>query len=88
MTTLRKAFTVLTYGSYQPVEESPDSLFLWFRESDKEKLLIVLNFSDQVTNLPDRVKPVISERLIGNYTDTGNKEEVRAWEAIVYRCKI
>ena len=87
MTALRKAHPVLTYGSYQPLEETPDSLFLYFRESDKEKLLIVLNFSDQVTNFPDLVKPPISERLIGNYSDPGNAALVRPWESIVYRCK-
>ena len=87
MTNFRKANRVLTYGSYQPLEALPDSLFLYFRESDKEKLLIVLNFSDQVTNLPDLVRPKISERLIGNYSDPGNTDNVRAWEAIVYRCK-
>lgn len=86
MAALRKANPVLTYGSYQLVEETPDSLFLYFRESDKEKLLIVLNFSNQVTNLPDLVRPKISERLIGNYSDPGNADNVRAWEAIVYRC--
>ncbi len=86
MTAFRKANLVLTYGSYQPVEETPDSLFLYFRESGKEKMLIVLNFSDQVTNLPDHVVPMISESLIGNYPDSGNVNKVRAWEAIVYRC--
>jgi oligo-1,6-glucosidase len=86
MTALRKAHPVLTYGSYQPLEEAPESLFLYFRKSDKEKLLIVLNFSDQVTNLPDLVKPGISERLIGNYSDPGNEALVRPWESIVYRC--
>ncbi len=86
MTALRKAYPVLTYGTYLPIEETPDSLFLYFRESDKEKLLIVLNFSDQVANLPDLVRPMISERLTGNYPDTGNVEKVRPWEAIVYRC--
>jgi oligo-1,6-glucosidase len=87
MTAFRKANPVLTYGRYQPLEETPDSLFLYFRESDKEKLLIVLNFSDQVTNLPDLVRPMITERLIGNYPGPGNADEVRAWEAIVYRCE-
>ncbi len=86
MAAFRKANPILTYGSYQPFEEAPDSLFLYFRESDKEKLMIVLNFSDQVTNLPDLVRPIISERLIGNYSDPGSADNVRAWEAVVYRC--
>jgi oligo-1,6-glucosidase len=86
MTAFRKANPVLTYGSYRPMEEVPDSLFVYFRESAKEKLLIVLNFSDQVVNLPDRVRAAISERLAGNYTDGGSQESARAWEAIIYRC--
>lgn len=86
MAGFRKENEVLTYGSYQPLEDAPDSLFLYFRENAKEKLLIVLNFSDQVVNLPDRVRANISERLMGNYTDGDRGEKVRAWEAIIYRC--
>lgn len=86
MAALRKANLVLTYGSYVPLEVTPDSLFLYFRESGKEKLMIVLNFSDQVTNLPNLVKPMMTERIIGNYSDPGNADHVRPWEAVVYRC--
>ncbi len=88
MAGFRKTNEVLTYGNYQPVEETPDSLFLYFRENTKEKLLIVLNFSDQVVNLPDRVGAKISERLVGNYTESGSPDKARAWEAIIYRCLI
>jgi glycosidase len=88
MAAIRKANPVFSYGRYHPLNETSNSLFLYFRESEKEKLLIVLNFSEQVINLPDLVKPKISNRLIGNYEDTGSTENVRAWEAIVYRCII
>ena len=85
MTSFRKANRVLTYGDYQPLEEASDRLFLYLRESGKEKLLIVLNFSDQVINLPDLLVAKINERLIGNYEAAGSQQQVRAWEAIVYR---
>jgi glycosidase len=88
MAAFRKTNEVLTYGSYQPIVETPDSLFLYFRENTKEKLLIVLNFSDQVVNLPDRVRATISERLTGNYMESGSSDKARAWEAIIYRCLI
>jgi oligo-1,6-glucosidase len=88
MARFRKHNLVITYGSYEPLEEGPDSLFVYFRESDKEKLLIVLNFSDQLINLPNRVKAKISQRLIGNYSDPGSIDTVRAWEAVVYSCTI
>jgi len=51
-------------------------------------MLIVLNFSDQVINLPNRVKTKISQRLIGNYSTPGSVDKVRGWEAIVYGCII
>ena len=85
MTSFRKANRVLTYGDYQPLEEASDRLFLYLREGGKEKLLIVLNFSDQVINLPDLLVAKINERLIGNYEAAGSQQQVRAWEAIVYR---
>ncbi len=88
MAGFRKTNEVFTYGNYQPVEETLDSLFLYFRENTKEKLLIVLNFSDLVVNLPDRVRAKISERLAGNYTESGSPDKARAWEAIIYRCLI
>jgi oligo-1,6-glucosidase len=88
MAAFRKTHEVLTYGKFHPWEDIPDSLFLYFRENEKEKLLIVLNFSEQVVNLPDRVKTVIADRLTGNYTDYGSPDNVRAWEAIIYRCII
>jgi oligo-1,6-glucosidase len=88
MAAFRKKNEVLTYGSFQPLEERPDSLFLYFRENTKEKLLIVLNFSDQVVNLPDRVRATISERLTGNYMESGSSDKARAWEAVIYRCLI
>lgn len=86
MANLRKKNPVLTYGSFTPIDSGVDSLFLFFRESQEEKMLIVLNFSDQVANLPNQVIPVSSKRLIGNYPQGKSLQEVRPWEARVYSC--
>jgi oligo-1,6-glucosidase len=86
MVKLRKENPVLTYGSFRPFDSRVDSLFLFFRESQQEKLLIVLNFSDQVANLPNQVIPVLSKRLIGNYPEGKSPQELRPWEARVYSC--
>ncbi|MEQ1587933.1 MAG: alpha-glucosidase [Cyclobacteriaceae bacterium] len=86
MAKLRKENPVLTYGSFRPFDSGVDSLFLFFRESQQEKMLIVLNFSDQVANLPNQVIPVLSKRLIGNYPEGKSQEEFRPWEARVYSC--
>ncbi len=86
MAEIRKAHPILTYGSYQPLESGSDSLFLFFREWQQEKMLIVLNFSDQVTNLPNQVVPFLSNRLIGNYAEGKSPQEMKPWEARVYSC--
>ena len=86
MTQLRKAHPVLTYGTYRPFDTGNDSLFLFFRERQQEKMLIVLNFSNQVTNLPNQVIPFLTTRLIGNYPEGKSPQECRPWEARVYSC--
>ncbi len=86
MAKLRKENPVLTYGSFRPFDVGVDSLFLFFRESQQEKMLIVLNFSDRVANLPNQVIPVLSKRLIGNYPEGKSLQELRPWEARVYSC--
>lgn len=86
MAKLRKENPVLTYGSFRPFDVGVDSLFLFFRESQQEKMLIVLNFSDRVANLPNQVIPVLSKRLIGNYPEGKSLHELRPWEARVYSC--
>jgi len=86
MAKLRKEYPVLTYGSYQPVETGIDTLFLFFRQWQEEKMLIVLNFSDQVVNLPGQVIPFLTTRLIGNYPEGKSPQELQPWEARVYSC--
>ncbi len=87
MTQLRKAHPVLTYGAYRPFDTGNDSLFLFFRERQQEKMLIVLNFSNQVANLPNQVIPFLTNRLIGNYPEGKSPQELQPWEARVYSCK-
>ncbi len=87
MTQLRKANPVLTYGTYRPFDTGNDTLFLFFRERQQEKMLIVLNFSNQVANLPNQVIPFLTNRLIGNYPEGKSPQELQPWEARVYSCK-
>ena len=46
---LRKEHQLLTYGKYKPIETEAHNLFIFFREDEQEKLLILLNFSNEVT---------------------------------------
>lgn len=80
MASLRKAHPALTYGSYQPIEVGNEKIFSYFRESEKEKYQIVLNFSDESSIFPFEQ---VGEKLMGNYND--KSEGLRPWEAIVFR---
>jgi oligo-1,6-glucosidase len=86
MTTLRKSHKVLTYGDYLPIETNSEKTFLFFREGEKEKLLIVLNFSSEVINLPDHLIPENALLLVGNYSTSLLASQLRPWEAVVYQC--
>jgi glycosidase len=81
LTTLRKANPVFSYGSYQELE-SNSNLFAYYRQWQQEKMLIVLNFSDEVTNLPHEVQGLSKMKLIGNYSVS---DQVNPWEAAVYK---
>ncbi len=63
MVSLRKAHPALTYGSYQPIETANDKIFTYFRESEKEKYQIVLNFSDESSNFPLEMRREIDWEL-------------------------
>lgn len=83
LTTLRKANPVFSYGSYQVIETNSD-LLAYYRQWQQEKLLIVLNFSDEVTYLPEEVVGLSKVKLIGNNPNSSERE-LNPWEATVYK---
>ena len=86
MVSLRKTNPVLTYGSYQPIETGPDYVFSFVRQMEKEKVMIMLNFSDHTVKFPIE-DPHISKQLIGNYGDN-EKSALRPWEAVIFKSEI
>jgi len=85
LTTLRKANPIFSYGSYQALKTSAN-LFAYYRQWQQEKMLIVLNFSDQVANLPVEAQGLSKVKLIGNYANTS--DQLKPWEAAVYNVQI
>lgn len=79
---IRKAHPVLTYGAYKPVETDNEHLFVYYRESDEEKILVILNMSDTDTKFPSAVRDARGQVLIGNYANQ-TKDRMNSWEAIV-----
>jgi oligo-1,6-glucosidase len=84
MVDLRKSNLTLVYGRYVPCSTSPDSCFAYFRENEQEKLLVVLNFSNDKLILEDSLIPSNALRLIGNYP-TGDRQNLQPWEAVIYK---
>lgn len=84
LTRMRKSHSVFTYGTYNPMDTGEENLFIYLREWQQEKMLIVLNFCNEVTILPKEVHAMLVKRLIGNYPER-NSTELRPWEAGVYQ---
>ena len=83
MISIRKTSAVLKYGGLELVEIEESPLFIFHRILENEKWTIVLNFSSQAVILPLDITTG-KELIISNY---GNSivEEVRPWEAAVYK---
>ena len=56
---LGKGSDALRFGSYRPLDRTPDAVYAYVRESPAERLLIVLNFSaePQKLTLPSEIAP-------------------------------
>ena len=85
---LRKEHAIIVYGSYQLLLPEDPDLYVYTRELDGERLLVLCNFREQAKEcvLPQGWDPDRMERLIGNYQETklGTAIKLKPYEAIVY----
>jgi oligo-1,6-glucosidase len=86
MVSMRKNYPVLTYGSYLQLENEHEYLFSFTRQMEKEKLLIMLNFSDHTVKFPIEDLQHY-QKLIGNYGEL-DPFLLRPWEAVILKSKI
>ncbi len=88
---LRKTTPVMVYGTYDLILPAHEQIYAFTRTLDREKLVVILNFSDQnpVFELPEGISFSSASLLIGNYPPEGaedlRKFALRPWEARVYR---
>lgn len=87
---LRKNEPTLIYGKYEIIAEHHDQVFAYVRSLGRDRLLVALNFSGEtaVFALPGELDCDDCELMIGNYPasdDTLQYQELRPWEARVYR---
>ncbi len=85
MVKVRKSFLALYNGDYKPIDTPAKELFLFFRENEEEKMLIALNFSERAINLPLPIN--WQTKVLSNYEDQGLTNQLRPWEAIIFKVK-
>ncbi|MDO5409059.1 MAG: alpha-glucosidase [Lachnospiraceae bacterium] len=88
---LRKEYEVIVYGKYELLLPEDKDLYVYTRELEDEKLLVICNFSEnrRMFELPAEWKPENMTHLIGNYgrTEAEYRMELKPYEAVVYRMK-
>lgn len=90
---LRKENLVIVYGDYVPLLEQDRNIYAYLRCLQEEKLLVLLNFSNNTVKceLPDKIKYMDKELLISNYAEAavhGQEDmKLRPYEAMVCRLK-
>lgn len=82
---LRKQNPALVYGTYRLVDESNPSLYCYTRERGNEKLLVVLNFTENTAQLNTDLKPEKLTPLLYNYSTPPELKNIRPYEGVVYK---
>lgn len=82
---LRRENEIIVYGKYRSLEDEHEKLFVYTREWQSQRLLVICNFSKEEQEIPDKVKALLNggkKILLSNYADSC--EYIRAYEAVVY----
>ncbi|RZL16533.1 MAG: DUF3459 domain-containing protein, partial [Hymenobacter sp.] len=84
---LRKQLPVLVYGQYELLDAANPSVWAYTRTLGKNKLLIVLNFSDaaRAWNVPNNLK-ISGKALLNNYPaiQARGTLAMQPWQAVVF----
>ena len=91
---LRKEHDIIVYGSYELLLPEHESLYVYTRTLEEEKLLVVCNFSQEEMEftVPEELRKTSGGLLIQNYEDRtaeAIKEGsliIKPYEAFVWKC--
>lgn len=86
---LRHTMDVVVYGRYELLEPEEENLFVYTRTLEKEKLLVICNFTQQELSVPQSISRLIApetELVIGNYA-LRQDDKIRPYEGAVYLIK-
>nr|WP_041808621.1 alpha,alpha-phosphotrehalase [Evansella cellulosilytica] len=90
---MRKELDIVTFGNFELLLEDDPDLFVYVRQYQKEKLLVINNFYEkEVTcSLPSHhFEKKCVELLLSNYNDSPTVEKnmtIRPYESLVYHLK-
>lgn len=84
---LRKQYPVIVYGNYQLLLEDSEELFVYTREYEGEKLLVVCSFTDKEMGFEIPKEFQGAQCLIANYENSYDSEKMvlKPYEAFVLR---
>ncbi|MDP1844527.1 MAG: alpha-glucosidase C-terminal domain-containing protein, partial [Sediminibacterium sp.] len=86
---LRKANKVLVYGKYTLLDKLNQRVYAYTRELGKEKMLIILNFSNTNCTTVTGINTANATLLLSNYTNAPTIDKniihLRPFEAIIYK---
>lgn len=91
MITLRKKYLTLVYGDYQIINENDESIYAYFRKSENDQLLIILNFTNKKCGftIPQTFFQKNPQLLITNYQDIVKLEQpkiqLKPYESRIYQ---
>lgn len=77
---VRKKYDVFTDGTFTLLDPENDDTFVYTRDTDREHVLVICNFTDKQVNFNIPAKFEDGEVLISNYSDSKNGE-LRPYEA-------
>jgi oligo-1,6-glucosidase len=83
----RKDHKVLVYGDYELLLPNDENIYAFIRSNEEEKLLIVLNFSNEEKNisLPEDIN--VGESMLNNYDEVqmnGSELGLMPYQAVIF----
>jgi oligo-1,6-glucosidase len=80
----RKQHAVLAHGGYEPRPHAREEIFAYLRASGQEKLLVVMNFSNQPVTLEASWLPASAHWVFGNEPASG-QQVWQPWQVAIYQ---
>lgn len=84
MIQLRKSNLTLVYGGFDLIDENNKYIFAYTRSFGRQKLLVVLNFSQNEAFLNTEIDLTHTNILISNYTIPSRNKLYAPFEAVIY----